>query len=187
MHKFNIKSLEKLDNPKRRQLMPPVETLKKFHIGIKGTLLDIGCGIGYFSIPAANILNQGKVIGIDIMPEMIDIAKEKAVNISNIEFIKSEEYSFPIQDASIDYIFISNVIHEIENKTKYFNEIRRVLKPNGLLCIIDWEKKETEMGPSINDRISKEEMIKTCVDANFTHLEDVIINMDHYGLKFQLL
>ena len=47
--------------------MPPEETLKKFHIGDKGTLLDIGCGIGYFSIPAANILKQGKVIGLDIM------------------------------------------------------------------------------------------------------------------------
>ncbi|MBW9150719.1 class I SAM-dependent methyltransferase [Clostridium estertheticum] len=187
MHKFNIKSLDKLDNPKRRQLMPPIETLKKFQLGDKGTLLDIGCGIGYFSIPAANILNQGKVIGLDIMPEMIDIAKEKAKNIANIKFIKCEEYSFPIQDASIDYVFISNVIHEIENKAKYFNEIRRVLKPGGLLCIIDWEKKETEMGPSINDRISKEEMIKICASANFAHLEDVFINMDHYGLKFKLI
>jgi len=187
MHKFNIKSLEKLDNPKRRQLMPPVETLKKFHIGVKGTLLDIGCGIGYFSIPAANILKQGKVIRLDIMPEMIDIAKENATSISNIEFIKSEEYSFPIQDASIDYVFISNVVHEIENKPKYFKEIRRVLKTQGLLCIIDWEKKEAEMGPSINDRISKEEMMKICVNANFKHIEDININIDHYGLKFQLV
>jgi len=187
MHKFNIKSLEKLDNPTRRQLMPPAQTLKKFQIGDKGTLLDIGCGIGYFSIPAASILNQGKVIGLDIMPEMIDIAKQKTKNISNIEFIKSEEYSFPTQDASIDYVFICNVIHEIENKAKYFNEIRRVLKPSGLLCIIDWEKKETKVGPSINDRISKEEMIKICTSANFAHLEDVFINMDHYGLKFKLI
>jgi ubiquinone/menaquinone biosynthesis C-methylase UbiE len=187
MHKFNIKSLEKLDNPKRRQLMPPEETLKKFHTSNEGTFLDIGCGIGYFSIPAANILKQGKVIGLDIMPEMIDIAKERATNISNVEFIKSEEYSFPIPDASINYVFICNVIHEIENKPKYFNEIRRVLKPNGMLYIIDWQKKETKTGPSINDRISKDEMIKTCTSSNFTHLEDITINTDHYGLKFQLL
>ena len=61
------------------------------------------------------------------------------------------------------------------------------MKPNGLLCIIDWEKKETKIGPSINDIISKKEMIKTCVDANFKYLEDVFINMDHCGIKFQLL
>ena len=125
MHKFNIKNLEKLDNPKRRQSLPPEETLKKFDIDDKGTLLDIGCGIGYFTIPAAYILKQGKVIGLDIMSEMIDYAKDKATNIPNLEFSKSEEYSFPIQNASIDYVFISNVIHEIENKAKYFDEIRR--------------------------------------------------------------
>jgi len=187
MHKFNIKNLEKLDNPKRRQLMPPEETLKKFNFVDNGTLLDIGCGIGYFTIPAANIISKGKVIGLDIMSEMIDIAKERAHNACNIEFIKSEEYSFPIQDASIDYVFISNVIHEIEDKPRYFKEIRRVLKTDGFLCIIDWEKKETEIGPSIDERISKQEMINSCVDANFEHLEDININIDHYGLKFQLV
>ena len=186
MHKFNIKNLEKLDNPKRRQSMPPEETLRKFNISDKGTLLDIGCGIGYFTIPAATILNKGKVIGLDIMLEMIDYAKEKATNFNNIEFRKSEEYSFPVDDASVDYVFISNVIHEIEDKPRYFKEITRVLKLKGFFCIIDWEKKETEMGPSINERISKEEMIQTCADANFKHVEDITINADHYGLKFKL-
>ena len=60
-----------------------------------------------------------------------------------------------------------------------------VLKLTGFLCIIDWEKKETEMGPSINERISREEMIQICADANFTKVEDININYDHYGLKFQ--
>ena len=168
MHKFNIKNMEKLDNPKRRLSMPPEETLRKFNISDKGILLDIGCGIGYFTIPAANILKQGKVIGLDIMSEIIDIARDKATNISNIEFKKSEEYSFPIDDTSIDYVFISNVIHEVEDKAKYFSEIKRVLKIQGYLCIIDWEKKETEMGPSINERISKGDMIQICLNANFT-------------------
>jgi len=186
MHKFDIKNLEKLDNPKRRQIMPPEETLRKFNISNKGTLLDIGCGIGYFTIPAAIILTQGKVIGLDIMSEIIDIAKEKATNISNIEFRKSDEYSFPIDSASIDYVFICNVIHEIEDKPRYFKEIKRVLKPKGFLCIIDWEKKEAKMGPSINERISKEQMIQICAETNFTSVENININAEHYGLKFYL-
>ena len=185
MHKFNIKKLEKLDNPQRRQSMPPEETLKKFNINNTGTLLDVGCGIGYFTIPAANILEHGKVIGLDIMSEMIDIARKKAINMSNIEFKKSEEYSFPISDDSIDYVFICNVIHEIVDKPKYFNEIKRVLKTGGFLCIIDWEKKETEMGPSVTDRVSKKEMINLLSLANFVTVEDLKINADQYGLKFR--
>ena len=76
---------------------------------------------------------------------------------------------------------------KLKDKLRYFTEIKRVLKTDGLLCIIDWEKKETKMGPSITDRISKEEMIKICVDADFTHIEDININVDHYGLNFQLV
>lgn len=185
MHKFNIKKLEKLDNPQRRNSMPPDETQKKFNFNSNGTLLDVGCGIGYFTIPAANIVSHGKVIGLDIMPEMINIASKKAINISNIEFKKSEEYSFPINDDSIDYVFICNVIHEIVDKPKYFKEIKRVLKTDGFLCIIDWEKKETEIGPSIADRVSKEEMINLLTLSNFVTVEDLKINTDQYGLKFR--
>jgi len=184
MHKFNIKKLDKLDNPQRRHSMPPEETLKKFNINNKGTLLDVGCGIGYFTIPAANILEHGKVIGLDIMSEMIEISRRKAINIPNIEFKKSEEYSFPINNDSIDYVFICNVIHEIVDKPKYFKEIQRVLKTDGFLCIIDWEKKETEMGPSVADRVSKEEMIDLLTLADFVAVEDLKINADQYGLKF---
>ncbi len=187
MHKFDIKNLEKLDNPKRRQSMPPEEILRKFGIGEKGILLDIGCGIGYFSIPAANILREGNVIGLDIVPEIISIAEEKASGLQNIEFRKSEEYSFPVDTASVDHVFICNVIHEVEDKQKYFDEIKRVLKTDGFLCIIDWEKKFTEKGPSVNERISKEEVISLGNLSGLQILEDIHINADHYGLKFKLI
>ena len=79
MHKFNIKNIEKLDNPERRRTMPPEETLLKFKVQDNGALLDVGCGIGYFTVPASKLLKNNKVIGIDIVPEILDFAKEKAV------------------------------------------------------------------------------------------------------------
>lgn len=70
MHKFDIKNMNKLDSLERRQDMPPYETLEKFGLSNHGIFLDIGCGIGYFTIPAAEILKHGKAIGIDIMDEI---------------------------------------------------------------------------------------------------------------------
>ena len=186
MHKFNIKSLEKLDNPKRRKSMPPEGTLKKFNLGDSGTLLDLGCGIGYFTIPAASIISNGNVIGIDIMTEILDIAREKAGDISNIEFKKSEEYAFPVEDKSVDYVLGCNVVHEIEDKARFFNEIKRVLRKGGYIYVIDWKKEEMENGPSINERVSKEEMKNLVKSLNFTFSEEVNINEDHYGLIFRL-
>lgn len=183
MHKFNIKNIEKLDNPERRRTMPPEETLEKFNIKDDGILLDVGCGIGYFTIPAAKVIKNNKVIGIDIMPEILDYAKERAEGISNIEFKESKEYSFPVEDNSVKYVLISNVIHEVEDKIKYFNEVKRVLEKDGYFLIIDWDKKEMEMGPPVHERISKDEMIELCSEAGFKLIESVEASPNHYGLK----
>lgn len=185
MHKFDIKNLEKLDNPKRRQSMPPIEILNKFGIEGTGALLDVGCGIGYFTIAAAEVLGNGKVIGIDIMDEILEIARNRSQGIENIEYKKSEEYSFPIEDKSIQYVFISNVIHEIENRTKYLAEIKRVIKSEGYLCIIEWAKRSMEIGPPVEERISIEEIKALASSLLFEFVEEITINNEHYGVKFK--
>lgn len=185
MHKFNIKSIEKLDNEERRKSMPPEETLLKFKIKDDGDLLDVGCGIGYFTIPAARLLRSNRAIGIDIIPEMIDIAKIKATDIDNIEFKVSGEYSFPVDNNSMKYVLISNVIHEIEDKIKYLNEVKRVLKENGYFLIIDWEKREMKMGPPVYERISKDEMIELCEKEGFITIESIEASPNHYSLKLK--
>ncbi|MHC1682046.1 MAG: class I SAM-dependent methyltransferase [Clostridiaceae bacterium] len=183
MHKFNIKNMEKLDNPQRRKMMPPEETLLKFNIQDDGTFLDIGCGIGYFTIAASNIIKANKIIGIDIMPDMLEVAKERAEGIDNIEFKTCEEYSFPIDEHSVKYIMVCNVIHEIKDKIRYFNEIKRVLTEEGSLLIIDWDKKEMEVGPPTDERISKDEMIAICSASGLKLIEEVAVSSNHYGLK----
>jgi ubiquinone/menaquinone biosynthesis C-methylase UbiE len=185
MHKFNVKNIKKLDNPERRRTMPPEETLLKFKIEDNGSLLDVGCGIGYFTVPASRLLINNKVIGLDIVPEMLDFAKGNAVGINNVEFIKSEEYYFPVEDNSFKYVLISNVIHEVLDKAKYFNEVKRVLKDDGYFLIIDWDKREMDMGPSINERVSIEEMMGLCSKAGFRTLERVDISPNHYGLRLK--
>lgn len=186
MHKFDVKKLDKLDNPLRRETMPPSRILKDFGIVSEGVLLDIGCGIGYFTIPAAELLKNGKAIGIDIMKEMIEHAEGRAVGIENLEFKKCEEYEFPIESQSIDNVFVCNVMHEIEDKVMYLQEIKRVLKPGGSLSIVDWEKKVTEQGPPVDERVSVEEISELFTSNNFVFDKAVDINVNHYGVKFIL-
>ena len=185
MHKFDIKNIKKLDNPERRRTMPPEETLLKFKVEDNGTLLDVGCGIGYFTVPAANFLKNNKAIGIDIVPEILDFAKEKAVGINNIEFKTSEEYVFPVESESVKYVLISNVIHEVEDVARYFDEVRRVLKDDGYFLIIDWAKTKMEVGPPIEDRISVDEMVLLCSSAGFKVVETIEVSPTQYGLRLE--
>lgn len=185
MHKFNPKSIAKLDNPDRRQNMPPLETLRKFKIGDYGTFLDVGCGTGYFSSTAAEIMKDGNVIGIDILDEMIEVATARSQGFKNLAYRKSEEYSFPISEKSVEYVFVSNVLHEIEDKSRYLGEIKRVLKSKGFLCIIEWDKKPMEMGPPMDERISVEELMELASTEGLIFKEKIVINTSHYGVKFE--
>jgi ubiquinone/menaquinone biosynthesis C-methylase UbiE len=183
MHKFDIKNLEKLDNPTRRKYMPPFKTLERFGLKDSGIFLDIGCGIGYFTIPAAKILKNGKAIGIDILEEMLTHARERAKGIENIEFRKCSEYEFPIENNSVDYAMLSNVLHEIEDKIKYLQEVKRVLKDGGELFIIEWEKKETNYGPPAEHRISISDVESMCNEVGLIAVEKLVISEHHYGIK----
>lgn len=188
MHKFDIKHLEKLDNPQRRRDMPPRETLEKFGLGDEGVFLDIGCGIGYFTIPAAEMLKKGKAIGIDIMEEMLKHARERAEDIKNIEFRQSREYAFPIKDRSVDYSMLCNVLHEVEDKVKYLVEIRRVLREDGRLYLIEWDKDDAEegYGPPAGHRLSKDEVKELCTMAGLRVEKEIPISKYHFGMTIRI-
>ena len=183
MHKFNFKELEKLDNPSRRETMPPLETLKKFNIKENGIFLDVGCGSGYFTVAAAKLLAKGSAIGIDVLDEMLEAAAEKSKGLENIEYKKCGEYIFPINANSVDYVFLCNVLHEIVDKEKYLKEAIRVLKPEGSLCIIEWDKKPMEMGPPVEERIGVEELTSLVSSIGLVTFERIVINDSHYGLR----
>ena len=71
-HKFDAKNKHKLDNEKRRELLPPEQTLINLGLHEGDVMADIGCGIGYFTIPASKIVgDSGKIFAMDILPEML--------------------------------------------------------------------------------------------------------------------
>lgn len=188
MHKFDIKDLDKLDSLERRQDMPPYETLEKFGLSDQGVFLDIGCGIGYFTIPAAEILKHGKVIGIDIMEEMLQYVRERAGSLTNIEFKKSDEYSFPIEDSSVDYAMLSNVLHEVEDKVKYLKEIKRVLRNNSSLYLIEWDKESKigNYGPPLEHRLSRANVKDLCIKLNLRVEKELSISENHFGMIIKM-
>lgn len=180
MHKFKPKNMKKLDTEKRKQMMPPEDTLKKFLLDKEDIFADIGCGIGFFTIPASNIIQNNPIYALDISIEMLDELARRIVEkqINNIEIIKTQEYDLKLPQASITYAFMCNVLHEIEDKEKMIDELLKILRREGKLTIIEWQKKDTEIGPSINNRVSKEEVKALLEKKGMTIIyEDTISNI----------
>lgn len=147
---------------------------------------DIGAGSGIFTIPAARI-TRNKVYAVDINDEMLSVINRKAVaeGITNIELIKVKDDHFQIMDHYIEIALLVTVLHEIHNPTVFLTEIKRILKNNGKIAVIEFHKRETPMGPPIGHRMGKDKVIDQLINIGFIVNQDFDLGDNYYCLGFQ--
>ena len=158
------------------------------------TVLDLGSGAGFDCFLAANKVGKnGRVIGVDMTPEMIEKARENARkgNYENIEFRLGEIENLPVDDNSVDVVISNCVIVLSPDKRKVFSEAFRVLKPDGRLMISDIvllrrlpdflkNSIEAYIG-CVSGAITKNEYIKEIKTAGFHDVK--IINETSFAIE----
>ncbi|MCZ7355654.1 MAG: class I SAM-dependent methyltransferase [Candidatus Methanoperedens sp.] len=182
-HKFNPQNAGILDSPDRIRILNPESILDRLTRDM--ILVDLGCGTGYFSIPAS--MKVKKVFALDVQQEMLDSLgdKIKKENITNIETILSGESSIPLPDNSAHVLLMVNVFHELEDREAILREGRRILFSGGKLMIIDWKKMQMDFGPPVEERLTPDEIISICKDNGFELKEESDAGPYNYLLVFE--
>lgn len=164
--------------PLRNIYLSPTKLIRQMDLREDHTVLEIGPGPGYFSIPVAQHLHRGKLVLADIQPEMLEYAQKRAKRrgLSNLEYYQCTGKSFDLTENCFDRIFMVTVIGEVENKHSYLNEMHRMLKKGGIISIA-----ELAGDP---DKMSVDEVKDLMKHHGFT-LDQQFGNSKNYTLNFR--
>jgi SAM-dependent methyltransferase/TusA-related sulfurtransferase len=115
-------------------------------------VLDVGCGAGIDALLAARRVGPaGRVLGLDLLPEMCDRARRHAAEagIGNVEFIEGEMEAIPLPDHSVDAVISNGVINLSGRKMRALFECVRVLRPGGRLWLTDVTLEQDRLPPEV--------------------------------------
>ena len=176
-----------LDDPKRDAYQKPQEVLAALDVKPGEIIADIGAGSGYFTFRLArHVSERGTVYAVDVSPDMI-LHINRAIRdlkVTNVVSILADPDDPLLPGASVNRFFFSDSWHHIENQTKYLLLMKKILKPNGEVVMIDFHKKETPFGPPLEMRIAREDLIKQMESNGFRLAKEHTFLQYQYFLVF---
>jgi ubiquinone/menaquinone biosynthesis C-methylase UbiE len=171
----------------------PVKIVEQCGIQAGMDIADFGSGSGHYSLAASKaLMATGRVYAIDVQKDLLTKLKNIATRegLYNLEVVWGDvekPNGTKLRDASIDLIFLSNILYRLEDKNGAIREIKRILKPAGRVLVVDWSDSFGGIGPKQNEIIKKDTVV-TMFEKEGFHLDrEVSSGAHHYGIILKKL
>lgn len=155
--------MDRLESPERAEWQMPDKVVAALGLRPGQAVADLGAGPGYFSLRLARkVGKQGRVFAVDVEPFVLNIlrervAKQKLVQVTPVLGLPDNPLVPP---ASCDSVFSVNAYHHYPNGPAALRSMASLLRRGGRLAMVDFHKRESAMGPPIEERISREAFLK---------------------------
>jgi len=166
MHRLQHDSkayIARLEDPMRDAYQKPQEVVKALKIEEGEVIADIGAGSGYFTFRLAHHAGEkGRVYAVDVSPDMIVHLNRRIrdLNVKNVVTVLCAPDDPLLADGSVDRVLICDTWHHIDGHAKYLGLLKRMLKPGGQVIMIDFKKTKTPVGPPMEVRIDRDELVR---------------------------
>ena len=161
------------DDPERRHWQDPGRVLDTIGVTPGMTFLDVGCGEGYFALPAARRVGaSGRVCGIDADAEAVMRLGEHAAD-EGMGWVTARagaaEETFLCSGCG-DVVFFGICLHDFSDPGRVLRNARRMIRDTGVLANLDWHAREMNIGPPLQKRFAPEHAMALIRDAGFHRL-----------------
>ncbi|MDG6907586.1 MAG: class I SAM-dependent methyltransferase [Nitrososphaerota archaeon] len=171
----------------------PKKTLATLGLKNGMDVADLGCGYGTFAIGAARTVGRrGKVYAIDIDPRMLRVVSKRAreKHLANVIPILADlskvKRRVSKTDATVDFALLANIIHGAKNKVRLLKVTAKMLKPCGVVAVLNWNVEKTPRGPPMRMRPTKEKTVEWLTRAGYVSPAVMNVPPYHYAVVARL-
>lgn len=176
-----------MNTPVALTFADPAAIVSQLVVEPGSTVADFGCGSGFFSFEFAKRVGpEGTVYALDVLPAALEavVSQAKILNLSNVVAKRvnlEKELGSGLAPQSVDWIIIKDVLFQNKDKSVILGEVARVLKSGGHAILMEWDPKETLVGPDVELRISPEELQKLVEKVSLIVEKELNVGGFHYA------
>ena len=162
----------------------PLKNLKTLGLREDEIVADLGAGTGFYSLPAGTLAPRGKVYAVELQKDFLETIKSKIkeAHLKNVEIIwgnVERDGGTKIGNDIVDAAIASNILFQVEDKEKFIEEIKRILKINGKVLLVDWSETSLMQGAGV---ISKDKARDMFEKKGFIFVQEIDAGAHHYGM-----
>lgn len=152
---------------------------------------DLGCGSGEYTLELVKRVGpSGKVIAVDVQKPLIErlsqICKERMItNVSIVWDDMDDANGIALADASVDRIVVANILFQLDDIQKFALEVKRILKPNGSVLIVEWSDSFGGLGPAPQQIVRPERTQELFERVGLFIKKQIQAGDHHYGFVLQ--
>jgi ubiquinone/menaquinone biosynthesis C-methylase UbiE len=162
----------------------PIKNLKALGLKEDAVVADLGAGTGFYSIGLGTIVPKGKIYAVELQKDFLAMIKNKMAEakIANIETLWGNVEKIGgtmIADSVADAVIASDILFQVEEKENFVEEVKRILKPEGQVLLVDWS--ESSILPT-TIIISKNQAREIFEKKGFVLAREIDAGSHHYGM-----
>ncbi|WP_240618449.1 class I SAM-dependent methyltransferase [Pedobacter yonginense] len=168
-HVMSFEGVDWLERNSRTQEENTNMALAALPLKSNSVVADIGAGSGFYTFRVAQRIPKGKIFAVEIQDDAIAYLKKKATDdrLANVQVIKGSEKAPNLPDQSIDLAFMVDVYHELEYPAEYLKSLKRALKPNGQLLLLEYKEEDPTVAIKPEHKMSVKQVKKEMQAAGF--------------------